>query len=198
MIELKEDDPIAVETLLRYIYNFTYPEIQKSLGRFSVDTHLSVMMTAKKYLLPKLETEAINGTKAAVTDIECNCMRQGSVTGVLEVIELLASYKDHSDKFEHVIAALTQTHLAKLFLLPKFRASMETHEGLQRLNFVSKAVACGTEVLGVAKWNQAGVHTVSMGQCESCKLSWLLSSRKANTCPGCGSNRPSKYTKTWV
>ena len=54
-IELKDDDPDAVEAMLRYIYGFNYPSIEKAMVKAAdVTFHLNTYIIADKYMLQEL------------------------------------------------------------------------------------------------------------------------------------------------
>ena len=128
-IELHDDDPTAVETLLRHIYDFSYADVQIQLGAFNVDTHMSVVVAARKYFLSRLESDALGGLRAAINAIDSDCKTNGGADGVLDAIELLARHRDHNPTFKDMITLLTQRHMVELFKLERFRSSLETDEG---------------------------------------------------------------------
>ena len=65
IIELKEDDPDALYTVLRYVYGFDY-EQEYAKDEQDVEFHLKVCIAARKYLLPELETQAFKALRAAI------------------------------------------------------------------------------------------------------------------------------------
>ena len=77
-IIILEDDEQAGrsnEAVLRHIYNFTYAEIREicSIDSFTTATQMDVIVAARKYLLPKLEQEALTVLYSDIQELERNC-----------------------------------------------------------------------------------------------------------------------------
>ena len=53
---MNDDDPVALEALLRYVYTFEYKDDSDDWQRWQ--PHLQVYKAARKYLIPKLEEKA--------------------------------------------------------------------------------------------------------------------------------------------
>lgn len=66
-MELKDDDPDAVEAMLKWIYTFDYDTT--STSRRGPKEHIEVYMVADKYLLPALQASALLRLKAALQSI---------------------------------------------------------------------------------------------------------------------------------
>ena len=195
-IELYEDDPIALEAVLRYIYNFSYTEIVHRLGDFHANTHVNVIMAAKKYLLPKLASDALVALEAEIADIEDQLQMSGTGEGVLEIIELLMTHKEQDASFERRIKVLTHRYMDYLFRLKRFRSLVETDDGTRILDDVTRTVDLGNRLLSAKQYGPVQVERVEMAQCDGCKLSWRILG--VENCPRCTCLNVSRYVKHWV
>ncbi|KAK3699715.1 hypothetical protein LTR37_016320 [Vermiconidia calcicola] len=70
-IELHDDDPDAVEAMLRYIYSFEYADTTGERASWTaVALHLNVYAVAKKYQMPTLSTKALKSAHGEVAAID--------------------------------------------------------------------------------------------------------------------------------
>jgi hypothetical protein len=113
---------------------------------------LIIAVAAKKYLLPKLTSDAHAHLYGISNSLEADWYKNGDATGVLKVIELLACHKDHDSYFATHISTLTRKHVAERFKLGRLRAFLETVEGQEALECTTKAVTWGRKVPDEAHW----------------------------------------------
>ena len=148
-IDLKDDEPAAVDAMLRWIYGFTYLQIKTVLKPESaIDYDMDVFITAQKYMLKSLQQSAHWYLQNRIMSIERLCSKD-SQDGqeVFEVIKLLCKHREHSDEFATIIERLKTNHLAALFKVKVFRASLETDEENKTLLQLTKAVDLGHDAL---------------------------------------------------
>ena len=152
-IELKDDEPVAVEAMLRWIYGFTYWQIETILKRKGeIAFHMNAFVTAQKYMLNSLRQSAYSYLQGEIISLEISLdilCSKNSQDGqeVFEVIKLLCKHREHSDEFATIIERLKTNHLAALFKVKVFRASLETDEENKTLLQLTKAVDLGHDAL---------------------------------------------------
>jgi hypothetical protein len=115
--------------VLRHIYNFSYYSIQNDLGGFNMYSHMDVIVAAKKYLLPMLEAEALQGLEHEIKAIKDTWDDRYGATRILKVITLLSSHKDHNSSFEGKARSIAQEYVGEFLLLEGFRSFLDTDEG---------------------------------------------------------------------
>ena len=126
LIELVGDDERAAEALLRHLYNFTYAETEKAIGDFTTETHLHVVAAAQKYMLPTLESSALDSLESAIAKIDDECRKSKNVSQVFEVLKLLPSHAGHHKRIADQIKRLIDPNIAHLFKLREFRELLDT------------------------------------------------------------------------
>ena len=126
LIELVGDDERAAEALLRHLYNFTYAETEKAIGDFTTETHMHVVAAAQKYMLPALETSALDSLESAVAKIDDECRKSKNVSQVFDVLKLLPSHAGHHQRIADQIKRLVEHNFALLFKLREFRELLDT------------------------------------------------------------------------
>jgi hypothetical protein len=151
---------------------------------------MSVVVAARKYLVRKLEVEALKGVHSAVNSLEYRCRESGDATLVLGVIRFLSDHKEHNPRFEDKIARLGHTHVSELFKLKEYRNWLETEEGASALALTAEAVTSGTEVAEHAKWSGCKLEGAKHARCMSCMAFWCAKTRNSpeEKCPDCSSD----------
>lgn len=126
-IRLEEDDPDALEAMLRYIYNFDYQVLASCVTQTDkAFFHLKVRMCAQKYLVPALVTKALakfNEVLDAMTD----------VAEIMAVIKLFTTMTELLETLDPVIEHLVRKNLASLLELDLFPEWIGTQPKLCRL-----------------------------------------------------------------
>ena len=115
-IELKDDKPNAVRSLLRYLYTLEYEE----LGNLHMDWrhHLRVAEAANKYGVEELEHLAWASFRASV-EAEYN------IHTVLAVLRELPHWNYGGEAMDDIVEHLRDKHFEKLLGEQEFRDDME-------------------------------------------------------------------------
>ena len=147
-IIILEDDEQAGrvnEAVLRHIYNFTYAEIREIRSKASSTTarQMDVIVAGRKYLLPKLEQEALTALYSDIQELEQNRATPRGSNQLLHAILDLKCYKEHNVEFERMARDLTIEHLAHLFKARWFRKSLEKKDNKDLLDLIIGAVERG-------------------------------------------------------
>ena len=146
VLELPDDDDGHLkEAVLRHIYGFTYAKIQEvcDFHCSRIDWQMDVIVAARKYMLPKLEQEALTALYNNIQELEHNCATpQGSHELFCAVISL-KWYRPHNVEFERMARDLTVKHLAHLFKARRFRESLEQKDNKDLLYLIIQAVERG-------------------------------------------------------
>jgi hypothetical protein len=112
-VELKDDDPTALEHVLRYLYG---------LG-LRVSDHwkfwMNLHVTADKYLIPKLS--AVASDKFCAVARTCN-----EADDVFNIIEACRNELNHNDVFSELADELREKHLITLLGNDRFRAQLDS------------------------------------------------------------------------
>lgn len=171
VIELHEDDPVALEVVLRFIYNWTWPEISIAMtahGSFGLETQLKVLEAAQKYLMPNLETIVAYGVESEIKDLLSRDENGVDANAVMDTIELLIAHQDLSPKIGQYSVHLVMAHMGTLFKLKRFREMMETEEGAWALGQATMSMDWGSKVLNAVRWGV--VHTEKFTRCTECSF----------------------------
>jgi hypothetical protein len=152
---------------------------------------MNVVLAAKKYLLPTLESKALAGLHNSIDALVGGYKKGRDATGVLEVMELLADHKDLDSTFGEKIERIRNCYLAELFKLERFRAFLGTDDGQQSMRQITQAVTLGNEALNEAGWKDLKVRRIECCECDSCDTIWShgsdLLADECRECPGSGS-----------
>ena len=143
VIELHEDDPDAVETMIRHLYNFPYPKQTTDGPEF----HVNNFVAAKKYLLNDLESIALAGVLSSVESVESIYRRSKDITGIFELRQLLSIHRDQHEDFSVMASQLARKHLGSLVTIPEFRKMLDEDENKGTLDLVVNAVQTDHEGL---------------------------------------------------
>jgi len=133
-IELKEDDPDALEGVLRYIYGCEVDDWDPKPWRYWLD----LVETADKYLEPKLSK-----TAAERFEISALSLQEMEVEAICEVLQTLQDTERY-ELFESFAIDLTVRHL-QLLDDEQFRAQVYSSKPvmcklIERLSFAAKLV----------------------------------------------------------
>lgn len=139
ILVLHEDEPTAVEDMLRWIYTSEYP----SAGKDSVggcdsrsrtwEDHLNAMIVADKYGLPTLEKVAFDHCKAEVASQDKLAKEAGRATSdelIRSLIQRSWEYADNERRFNKLLASLPEISGARftdLFEEAFFREWIDTN-----------------------------------------------------------------------
>lgn len=135
VIELQEDDPDAIETILHYLYNFPHPRSASNGPKF----HMDVFITAKKYVLEDLPPTALSGLLNSVSAIEAGYRTSRDINSIFELYQLLSCRRDEQE-FSRIIADLTKKYLGELFGIAEFREMLEEDGNQEVLGEVVRMV----------------------------------------------------------
>lgn len=128
VIELKDDEDLdAVEAMLAYMYTFDYVLRFKS-REHDAGFHLNVLVTAKKYLLPKLELKALDEFISAKPRLD------DDLDAAVAVMQQHAKYAGQNEYVDRVVTALKKIHLVDLIAKPEYHALLANEDDL--LDFV--------------------------------------------------------------
>ncbi|KAK3714301.1 hypothetical protein LTR37_007887 [Vermiconidia calcicola] len=152
-IELHDDDPDAVEAMLRYIYSFEYADNAGKPALGTAAFHLNVYVVAKKYQMPTLGTKALKSVHGEIATFD-KTGNPSTTRGfeILQLIMALKTYKEHDESFEKVAKKLTIAYLPALMKEKEFRASLEGPDGQGDLKLVQTAVERGHDASSRQKW----------------------------------------------
>lgn len=109
---MKDDDPDALEAVLRYIYTTSYIPSKKNAQEWLF--HLKVSVTAEKYLLPELN-------KWAYKEFERLIWKLTDAEDVFTALQILSDYAEQSDAVKKLRLDLREKHILSLLKLPAFR-----------------------------------------------------------------------------
>lgn len=134
MLILHEDDPLAVEAMLTWIYTAKYPEhlFVETDGVPLWKAHLNVMIVADKYDLPALEDLALVKWQNSLGK-----SRLGVVPLVLQIVARSGDYADRSRRLTSHVAALCDPHFVTLNKHDSFVRWLDQHPGSSK-RLVSK------------------------------------------------------------
>ena len=103
MLELKHDDPDALERVLQHIYNITSGKCDIKPWRHFLDVHL----TADKYLEPKLSAHARNEfTRIALSQRDSNV--------IFDMIQTISDEMKHDEGFLQLAQSLLEYNIEAL------------------------------------------------------------------------------------
>lgn len=122
--ELHDDDPVAVDAMLCYIYAVEYPGGDLFFKSKSAlwERHLNVAIVADKYGLPQLERRALERCLDRIIGDNWS----GDVD-LLYVIERSMDYPDRTGKLTETIVELVDKPFMKLFKDARFRDWVDDH-----------------------------------------------------------------------
>lgn len=126
-IELKDDeDPDAVEAMLAYIYSFEYSERFKPKGSDPM-FHFSVLVTADKYLIPRLFGKALAAFASTKSSLNENAEE------AWKLIKLDAKYPDQHADIDKAVKELKKQHLHHLIMKPELHSTLPNDTDLHEL-----------------------------------------------------------------
>ena len=189
VIELKDDDPTAVEAVLRHLYNFEYG-VGRILHEFTAKDHMNVFITAQKYLLEELKQEALRCLDFRIRMIVADCSQHGDASRLWDVLNLLADHVEHHPTFLERIGSLTKAHLPELFKLKEFRSSLEYESSAEHLDLCIKAIKHG-----YSPSKRQGKAQKRFFRCMCCDAMWT--SAKLYFCPDCGNAKQERLRVEW-
>ena len=147
VVELPGDGEggLVNDAILQHMYRFTYAEIREicDLDCSTIERQMEVIVTARKYLLPKLEQEALTALYNDIQILERNCATIRGSNLLLDAVDSLKRYKEHNVEFERMGRDLTIKHLAHLFKAREFRKSLEQKDNKDLLDLIIQAVERG-------------------------------------------------------
>ena len=186
VIELKDNDPDAVEAMLRYIYGFDYPTIEKTMTKTTdVTFHLNVYITANQYMLRELRGLARGALLREIRAIETHCQQTHDAKKVFKVIQLLLAHRDYFEGVQEVVAALKRDHMAALFKLKEFRASLDAGE---EDGFIQQLVEIFQHRPRVSV--DISLMQTKFTKCEPCGMMWSYG--RVTRCANCGNRDKSR------
>ena len=115
-VELKDDDPDALTSVLRYIYNL--PIMPDSDEDVAWRTWLNLRVTADKYLEPKLSEVA--DTKYRETALTCT-----DADGIFDIIDTIRTEMDHDNSLVAFGESIRKNNLGKLLRNARFREHLD-------------------------------------------------------------------------
>ena len=193
-IELKEDDPDAVEAMLRHLYGFKYSEIESTLKKgCDINFHINVIVAAQKYLLPTLLFAAQEALVREISNVESLCKDTGIGKEVLKAVQLLMDSQVFYTGFAAMAERLKTKHMAALFKIKDFRTSLETDEESKILMQLIGAVDLGHEVPQGVEENKE-IMNMMFVKCVPCGMMWNFG--KVIKCGNCGNDDRTKYVQT--
>jgi hypothetical protein len=116
MIELKDDDPDALTSVLRYIYKLLV--IPDSDSDVAWRTWLNIRVTADKYLEPQLSEEADKKYREAAL----SCI---SADDIFDVLETIWSEMSHDESLAALGEDIRRNNLGKLLKNARFREHLD-------------------------------------------------------------------------
>lgn len=190
IIELHEDDPDALATLLRYLYNFPYPRSALNGPKF----HMNVFITAKKYMIDELQSIALAGLENCITTVEANYRTSKDINPILELYQILSANKSQHEEFGLMLTELTKKHLGGLFAIAEFREALEEEENATILSEVVKMVQDAHSRTPGAR---EGEGERQFALCNSCAAMWAVSGPIGFRCPRCGQTALGPQLSRW-
>jgi hypothetical protein len=168
VVELKEDDPWAVDAMLRHIYGFEYKSTTKpSEQEMSLcEFHVNVAVTAKKYGIEKLQTIAMAAAEGVTSAWRTNeaipSKEADDREVVFSTIQMLARYEDHLEAIQALGKKLVDRHMVSLYQSEDFRSWLEDHKvyGLEKA------------ALAVARGHKRGEKKPDLLVCKYCFKAW--------------------------
>lgn len=115
-VELKDDDPDALTSVLRYIYNL--PIMPDSDEDVKWRTWLNIRVTADKYLEPKLSEVA--ETKYREAALTCT-----DADGIFDIIDTIRTEMDHDKSLVAFGESIRKNNLGKLLKNARFRGYLD-------------------------------------------------------------------------
>ena len=188
VVELQDDDPVALEVVLRYIYNISYSDSQQHLGVFSSGDHTRVYVAAKKYLLPELQAVALSELQKTMTIIEAGDLGFDSAEQIFELIELLSDQVQDDPFFERAINILLKNNLAELFKVRHFREWFVNAAGDGVVKTVTQATDWGFQALRATADGEVTPIRISACRTAGCAMIWgtqLSHGLLLASCPKC-------------
>ena len=116
-LTLEEDQPGAVEAVVRHVYGFRYEEIVEGArgGRVTPWVHLANYEAADKYLLPELTASAVDGPERGLWMVDTDeSAEEADRYAVEEAFELVKALRGRGNEFRHIGGRLMEQHLAAL------------------------------------------------------------------------------------
>ena len=165
VIEHHEDDPDAVETMIRHLYNFPYPKQTTDGPEF----HFNNFVAAKKYLLNDLESIALAGVLDSIESVQSIYRRSKDITGIFELRQLLSIHRDQHEDFSVMASQLARKHLGSLVTIPEFRKMLDEDENKGTLDLVVNGVQTDHEDSHVPDGGQGERESAL---CPTCRFMW--------------------------
>ena len=127
VIELKEDDPAAMAAMLRYIYTFAY-EDPNDTSVSSPQFHLDVYLTARKYLIEKLQGKAWKALEDRIAALTAGCVEGGDGGSLFEYVQFIAWQRESIAATDAWARKLVRKHIKLLMGVKDFRLSLASEE----------------------------------------------------------------------
>ena len=167
-IELYNDDPEAIEAMLKYIYNFKYTGLIPNTERTKWSFHLKVFDVALKYKARRLREKVERLSIAPVSGGE----RPLNASIVLEVIKVLLKHESDDQEVRKHMILLTHYRVLPLMAKAEFRALLESVEAKPLMDLVMNVLERGRAFLG------------ELVRCRNCSKIWMGDDDE--TCSSCG------------
>jgi hypothetical protein len=123
VIKLEEDDPDAIDTILRYIYKIPVAPRHSSSDENPWRYWLDVYTTADKYLVPALSEHACK----YFFDF---ARAERSLNEIADIIETLHTEMNHDNKIFKLAAELRKKHLRRLLQNKRYRETVQDDQAL--------------------------------------------------------------------
>lgn len=146
IVELHDDDPLAVEVVLRYLYGFEYHHIELhfdfslKLSLETVSIHMSNFIAVQRYLLPLLESAILTRLEEYISLLHRTSLPMTEAEPTLNIIKLLLAKSNHHESFLPTANSLISKRLPDLYELPEFRRLLETDQWKDTMTMCMKAV----------------------------------------------------------
>jgi hypothetical protein len=115
VIQLKDDDPTALEHVIRHLYGFDIPQNTQSEWRFWLNLHV----TADKYLVPKL-------SEVAGLNFRSIARKTKSIDDIIDILETIRIEMGHDIELVELAARLRKEHIGKLLSNDRYRAQLDS------------------------------------------------------------------------
>ncbi|KAB8249751.1 BTB/POZ protein [Aspergillus flavus] len=170
-IQLKSDDPRAVEAMVHFMYGFEYDSSGSDLGRVSpMLFNINVYQVADKFEVPQLKQKA----KDKFETIARTCWEMDDYP--IAISEAYQRTHKGDRGLRDILVSISHEHLEKLLENEDFRTVLE-----EVLGFAADLVRHSPGNTGVKKYC-----------CPNCNFNWMLGHSAGNIsyrCPKCSSQR---------
>ena len=162
VIELKDDDPDALEAVLRYIYTSKY--VKRGYKSDDWRFHLSVSEVADKYLVKTLAEQAFDKFGLVVSNLT-------DIERVAEMVKVLPTINYRSTELLAIVQQLQDKHFVDLLKQPEYRAMLAADSTLMLSHIERLAIAHGMVKKDFVRCWKCKLQRVVRGtlqHCESC------------------------------